>query len=591
MEDSQQHLTAIVVSVLVMVSFSPSITGSISAHTLSRLDGWEYVGGDGPGNYSTIQAAVDNASPQDTIIIYPGTYEESLILPIPLHLQGIETPLIETLGDYTVLIDAEGCSLNNLAFMSHGTCLQLHYNNTSITHCSVLDSLDDLRTYENSSRNIIANNSFYGHATALTFIESDYNIISDNIIGPHGWGLITLYDESDHNLIQRNTIAASELFSGIDNNIYSSDNKIIDNTIVSENRSSISIESGKNLTIVGNILSRGGLVITAPLHDVSTYLVENNTLDGRPISVEIDKTNMTIPTATAQVILYNCSTCEVRNLNLSAHPGIRIVSCRQTQIHDNHLASHGGDWDWRNGIDVTDSTEILIANNSISNYIRFEVVVKNSKTTTITNNDIALGDIGINCQDDSNCLIQNNTISSCDEEGIFASGALTLCIDHNYITKSTIGIQAQGKHLQIDNNTLIVNNLSLLIQNARDVHVKGNAISDSLKGGASVEETVGIEIRHNTFISNHGFGLNLWKSHVIAVKENNLILNFLNVVCINTFPCWWKGNYWNPRYWRGPKLILEQKLITLPPSYPHGPGRDLSFPWLNIDLHPAKNPL
>ena len=37
---------------------------------------WLYVGGSGPGNYSVIQDAVDNASDGDTVYVYHGIYSD-----------------------------------------------------------------------------------------------------------------------------------------------------------------------------------------------------------------------------------------------------------------------------------------------------------------------------------------------------------------------------------------------------------------------------------------------------------------------------------------------------------------------------------
>ena len=36
---------------------------------------WFYVGGSGPGNYTDIQDAIDNASDGDTVFVYNGTYQ------------------------------------------------------------------------------------------------------------------------------------------------------------------------------------------------------------------------------------------------------------------------------------------------------------------------------------------------------------------------------------------------------------------------------------------------------------------------------------------------------------------------------------
>ncbi len=37
-----------------------------------------YVGGGGPGNYTSIQEAIDNSTTGDTIFVYAGTYAENI---------------------------------------------------------------------------------------------------------------------------------------------------------------------------------------------------------------------------------------------------------------------------------------------------------------------------------------------------------------------------------------------------------------------------------------------------------------------------------------------------------------------------------
>jgi len=45
-----------------------------------------YVGGSGPGNYTRIQDAINDANPRDTVFVYNGTYCENLIVDKSINL-------------------------------------------------------------------------------------------------------------------------------------------------------------------------------------------------------------------------------------------------------------------------------------------------------------------------------------------------------------------------------------------------------------------------------------------------------------------------------------------------------------------------
>jgi len=47
--------------------------GETTSQVVSRGN-WLYVGGSGPGNYTGIQQAIDNASAGDTVFVFNGTY-------------------------------------------------------------------------------------------------------------------------------------------------------------------------------------------------------------------------------------------------------------------------------------------------------------------------------------------------------------------------------------------------------------------------------------------------------------------------------------------------------------------------------------
>ncbi|MCJ7697962.1 MAG: hypothetical protein MUO73_06505, partial [Thermoplasmata archaeon] len=68
---------------IVVLFFGASVTSaynvepSPSAQPINRGNTL-YVGGSGPGNYTTIQAAINNATNGDTIFVYNNTYNENI---------------------------------------------------------------------------------------------------------------------------------------------------------------------------------------------------------------------------------------------------------------------------------------------------------------------------------------------------------------------------------------------------------------------------------------------------------------------------------------------------------------------------------
>ncbi|MBU0497861.1 MAG: hypothetical protein KKG04_07915, partial [Candidatus Thermoplasmatota archaeon] len=60
-----------------------------------------FVGGNGPGNYSTIQEAINQATENDSIYVYDDSspYQEHLIIPIPLTILGENTTTTHIWGN------------------------------------------------------------------------------------------------------------------------------------------------------------------------------------------------------------------------------------------------------------------------------------------------------------------------------------------------------------------------------------------------------------------------------------------------------------------------------------------------------------
>jgi parallel beta-helix repeat protein len=82
-----------------------------------------YVGGNGPGNYSNIQNAVENATDGDVIFVYSGTYVENLIINKSIQLIGEDkyhTIIDGNQKGSTVTIESEFITVENFTITGGG---------------------------------------------------------------------------------------------------------------------------------------------------------------------------------------------------------------------------------------------------------------------------------------------------------------------------------------------------------------------------------------------------------------------------------------------------------------------------------------
>ena len=207
-------------SVLSPIGDAPSFNGS----TL-------YVGGTGPGNYSSIQAAIDNATSGDIIYVYNGIYQENIQVNKSLYLKGENknTTIID--GRYldntvTILVDP------------------VYISNFTITNGSYYGILLD-----NSRWSLISNVIVYNNSDTGIYARSSFNCeIRNNLIYNNDYGIYLNLNSRNFSILNNN-ITLND-FRGIF--LINTYDNTVENNSITYNDDGIGIFSSRNNSIVHN---------------------------------------------------------------------------------------------------------------------------------------------------------------------------------------------------------------------------------------------------------------------------------------------------------------------------------------------------
>ncbi|MBU0497889.1 MAG: right-handed parallel beta-helix repeat-containing protein [Candidatus Thermoplasmatota archaeon] len=234
----------------VIVAPSLSALNDTKIQTLSNGNTL-YVGGSGPGNYTRIQDAIDNATDSDTVYVYDDSspYYEHLLIETSITLIGEnkKTTIIDgnMIGTAIMYVNANYVNIYGFTIQNSGNSKQNDYGIRlfNANDCSIFDNIFEnndicIMLWHNCDYNIISNNTITNSDTGVYLAGSSYNTITYNKIQYTGRGIRVAgvgYPEpiSDHNSIHHNTIFDSTiglLFHKNKNSVISKNN-FIDNKI------------------------------------------------------------------------------------------------------------------------------------------------------------------------------------------------------------------------------------------------------------------------------------------------------------------------------------------------------------------------
>ncbi|KYK33180.1 MAG: hypothetical protein AYK22_01340 [Thermoplasmatales archaeon SG8-52-3] len=249
----KKNITRIFLSIflfilLLGIGFSSSIGEAFSYKLNKTVNGnILYVGGTGPGNYSDIQEAIDNAENGDTIFVYIGDYPADIVVDKSIILIGEnrEKTIIQDASD-GIFVFADKVTITNFTITHCGgfwdkAGILIRSNDNTICYNNIVNNgvlngiYLEFASFNNVFSNLIENCQYNGiklaysnynnisgnmistnNGMGIIFHDSSNNNILLNTISQSYWGGIQIYDNSNNNLLYHNNLIENEIDNGYD---------------------------------------------------------------------------------------------------------------------------------------------------------------------------------------------------------------------------------------------------------------------------------------------------------------------------------------------------------------------------------------
>jgi parallel beta-helix repeat protein len=238
-----------------------------------------YVGGSGGGNYTTIQAAIDDANPQDTVFVYTGHYSEDLFIDKTLNLKGESR--------FTTILNASG----NIYGIHIKDTNYVNISGLSVQKANFFNIKISSSNYTHIHSNIISDST----AWAIGISPGSDNLIENNQLVNNNQGIDISNNLSSGNIIRNNNIESTENRAiSLQSNAYG--NTIADNTITGFNVGVYIYESQGNI-IEDCQITEGDEGVR--IINVNDLVFSNNLISGNNIAAKIiDDANVTLTNCT-----------------------------------------------------------------------------------------------------------------------------------------------------------------------------------------------------------------------------------------------------------------------------------------------------
>lgn len=248
----------------------------------------------------------------------------------------------------------------------------------------------------------------------------------------------------------------------------------------------------------------------------------------------------------------------IQNCNFSGYNAINVINSSNGLIINNSLGNN-----FNSGVRIQNSTNIRVYNNDLCYNYYYGIAIRESSLIIVQNNSISDNFDGILLRDTSNNSIINNTILNNERYGIMIQDSEKNVIKDNEFYND--GLMLQGKFLNhylqnIINNTLNDKKLVYLKNIDSSVNFTENLGNINDIGQIIIVNSSNFVIK-NTKILDGGIGIFLAFSHNISISQNTLNYNIIGIAiefCLNVTV---EDNLVNSNYFSAIHLINVHSTI------------------------------
>lgn len=365
------------------------LIGLIIIFLLSSIQGsgeTVIVDASGNGDFTTIDAAIENATDGDTLLVYDGDYHGNIIINKPLSLIGNGSSTVNIIGggnNDVIRFTKDNVVVSGVAIMNSGKSpdaagVEILGRNCIVTWCNISGNNGSGILIKNNGNNTVAHSVLSNNKRYGIVLDAAHNsTIENNTCERNTWVGIMLMSSSKDNIIRNNSCTVGGDSWGILLYSGSNNNRVENNTILSSGYA-LSLWETTNNSIFNNTMTGSGIdlnYLEESTPDNPDWMIhtidDSNVLNGRKVYYSLHSSSITLLANMGQIIIINGSNITIEDQNCT-DGAIGVTIGYSTNISIVNIDCSNNTLD---GIWIISSERINIANSTFGrnqNGIRVE---------------------------------------------------------------------------------------------------------------------------------------------------------------------------------------------------------------------------